>query len=247
MQFNALIVDPDLESRSRLKSACHHEQQSGERSFLGVYATSQLNLALNWIQEGREIDVVFISHRFTKEETTEFINRSKETTIGEDCAYISVLKPIEQEAAKVAVEIMSGSDGFLCEPFSVNDISVIVKIAEKVKRENAINRLRAASDLILNSVIEEIDTRALELKVRGATSRYTKQIRDAFRIFKNLDEVEREAFYTVMIERFSQVPPPVEIGYTGASKRVKGQLKSKLLEDLEQGKTDETAAPNSKG
>lgn len=238
MRFNALIIDPDLESRSRLKSACHHEQQSGEPSFRGVYATGQLSNALLSLQEGRDLDVLFLSHRFSKEESNKFIEDAKQTTVGEDCAYIMVLKPIEQDVTTVASDMLSGSDGFLCEPFSVNDISVIVKIAEKVKRENAINRLRAASGLILNSVIEEIDNRALELKLKGETTRYTKQIRDAFRIFKNLEDVEREAFYLVMISRFEQVPVPADLGYKGASKRVKGQLKSKLLQDLEETQPD---------
>jgi hypothetical protein len=174
---------------------------------------------------------MFLTHRFKKEAVTAFIEEAKTTTIGADCAYILVLNPREQNASTVATSMMTGTDGFLCEPFSVNSITEIVKIAEKVKLENAIKRLRAATSLILDNAMAEIDSRAQKIFDGDIHMPYPQKLKNAIQLFSSLDEHEKEAFREVMLETFSQAPPRPDIAYKGASKRVRGQLGSTPSDD----------------
>ncbi|MCB0343826.1 MAG: hypothetical protein KDD66_01845 [Bdellovibrionales bacterium] len=234
-KFNALIIDPDLESRARLKTAAHHEQQSGAQSFGAVFAVNSLRDGLVFLQNGRKADVVFLSHRLDHEEMVEFIDGAKKTTVGEDCAYIRVLKPSDKKAEKVAEQLLEGADGMLYEPFCVADLTIIVKIAAEVKRQNAIRRLSAATALLLGNAIEAIDYRAAALSVGAEHMPYPTELKHAFRMFKDMPKEEEAAFYDVVVERFISIktpPPKPKINYAGASKRVKTTLTEKLKEEL---------------
>lgn len=234
-RFNALIIDPDLESRARLKTAAHHEQQLGSQSFGAVFAVSTLRDGLTFLERERRADVVFLSHRLDSREMIEFIKAAKATRVGEDCAYIRVLKHSDQSAEKVAEKLLEGADGMLYEPFSVADLTVIVKIAAEVKRQNAIRRLSAATGLLLSNAIEEIDQRAIALSLGVETHSYPPELKQAFKMFKDLPPEERAAYYEVVVERFisiRQPPAKPSIKYAGASKRVKTTLTEKLKEEI---------------
>lgn len=234
-KFNALIIDPDLESRARLKTAAHHEQQSGSPSFGAVFAVNSLRDGLTFLQYGKKADVIFLSHRLDHAEMCEFIESAKKTDIGEDCAYIRVLRPSDQNAEKVAEQLLEGADGMLFEPFCVADLTKIVKIAAEVKRQNAIRRLSAATALLLGNAIDAIDHRAAAMSVGAELTPFPADLKHAFKMFKGMPEDEQAAYYEVVVERFIAIKkPPAKpsIGYAGASKRVKTTLTEKLKENL---------------
>jgi DNA-binding NarL/FixJ family response regulator len=216
-KYDAIIIDSDIETRMRLKQATTAVVDFGKVQQLGDAWEAIAKL------KGKErCDVVFISSRLGKEDTTNFIRDAKSTPQGQDAAYVLVLKG-EQDSGTVAHNVMLGADGFLVEPYSVDQLTEITALAARVRRERSQAREEAALRFLLSDIMK--------------VGRSTRKFKDLCGVLLSLQGDSRELYYQVAIDMFESAPPPRRIvqakRYSGASSRVKKQIEDKLLDELE--------------
>jgi DNA-binding NarL/FixJ family response regulator len=236
-KYDTLIIDPDMDTRMRLKTATSSVIQFGKVQLLNSLEDAQSNLDM-----GRPWDCIFVSYRFKKDEVAGFIKQAKEKKAGEDAAYVLILQTQEQSSSVVAESVMIGADGFLFEPYSVDQLVEITELAARVKLERSQEREAAALNFLLRDVMHQIDLIAYLKAVGYDVGRGMKRFKQMCTVFQALEGESLGVYYGIAVETFSEAPFPKQIyqkSYSGASKRVRERMEKKLLEELEKDLKDE--------
>lgn len=229
-KFDAVIIDPELDTRMRLKQATSSVHQFGK-----VHQQQSLREAMGRLSGDERCDVIFISYRFEQPEIVEFIKQAKGTKSGQDAAYVMLMRSKDQDATKVATNVMIGADGFLFEPYSVDYLVEITNLAAKVRKERADTRERGALTFLVNDIINQLDL-VSSMKAQGfevVTS--MKKLKEMCTVFSTLSPESFQVYTDVAIKQFGDAPVPKKIAqkkYGGASSRVKKKLEQKIAAEM---------------
>ncbi|MBN8549035.1 MAG: hypothetical protein J0M12_06950 [Deltaproteobacteria bacterium] len=231
-KFDAILVDPDLNSRMRLKQAT-----TAVPAFGTVQQTSTTNEALSRMGGGGEkCDVIFISYRIDQGEITNFIKKAKETKSGQDTAYVLVLKN-GADGASIAQNVIGGADGMLFEPYSVDYLYEITNLASRVKKERSTAREKAAISMLVQDLIAQVDQLAYLKSCSMDTSRAFKKMRDSSNFIQTLSPESLQVYYELAVNAFEAAPLPTDISkykkYGGVSDRIKKRMEKKVVAELE--------------
>lgn len=241
-KYDAMIIDPDLDSRMRLKQAT-----SSMYNFGKVFQVVSLEDALSKTKGSENIDVIFISYRFEEAKISGFIKQAKETRIGQDAAYILVLKTKDQDTTTVAKNVMVGADGFLFEPYSVDYLLEITRLSSKVKAERSLTREKAAINMVIHDVIGAIDQLSYIKQCKVDPGSSLRRLRELCTVFNNLDENKLKVYYDAAIKCFEDAPIPTNVfqtkRYGGVSSRIKKKMEAKILAEV-QLRTDTDKKPD---
>ena len=151
--FNALIVDPNVETRMRLKTAT-----TAVNSLKKIQLVNKTSEGISRLTESEfNWDLVFVSANIPRDEIAEFIKTAKETKIGGLCAYVLVMATKEQDSASIAENILLGGDGFLFEPYSIDALIEITDLATRVRHERLAAREKGAIALMIPDLIAQVD------------------------------------------------------------------------------------------
>lgn len=228
-KYHALICDPDLVTRNRLKTAASAVPRFGR-----IGMSESFRQAIDVMSGEMEFNVVFISDRIPQSEISTFIRDRRQTQQGQDAAYVIVLAKKADDTATVAQNMMVGADGFLFEPYSIDSLVEITELAKTVKRDRSREREATALTIVLNDIIPQIDLIA-QLKASGIDlGPNMKRLRDMCSIFRTLGDDSFAHYIAIASEKFEKAPVPV-VGkkkYGGVSDRVKKRLEEKHREDL---------------
>lgn len=231
--YNALIVSPDSDLRARLKLAVHHDQTLGSRTFDKVHACSSLEEAVIHLADDPRFDVVLIPDNYEQSKIESFMERLK-TFQNEKYGLVLVLRGSFEDKASLADKFMSGIDGCLCEPFSVESLGEITRIAERVRKENEDARISSAAGLVIESALDEIDFKCAEQSEKKRENFFSTALRRAIGIFRNLSPERRDDYYDTLmkaVDKRTPAPPqaaaPDGDGYTGPSEIIKKRLEAK--------------------
>lgn len=229
-KYDTLVIEPDMSARMRIKTATSAVPTFGRVIQCGT------------ITEGRErlkserYDVIFISCQFPQEETAAYIKSSKESANGQDAAFVLILKTQKQEASSVAQNVLVGADGLLFEPYSVDSLVEITRLAAKVKGERAVARETAAIKVLLSDVMEQTNLVAYLKSMKVDASRHHKKLKEMCAIFESFDEHKRQLYIEVAVEQFINAPlptPPKNLpNYSGVSSRIKRRIEEKIAAKL---------------
>ncbi|MDC0357418.1 hypothetical protein OAO01_01255 [Oligoflexia bacterium] len=237
VRYNALIIDPDLDTRMRLKAATTSVVQFGK-----VQLVTSITEATRRLEAGEACDVMFLSYRFERADIGTFIKNAKETKAAQDAAYVLVLQTSEQDSQTVAENVMIGADGLLFEPYSVDYLVEITELAARVKKERGAAREAAALKFLLTDVMHQIDLIAYLKSVGYDVGRGIRRFKQMCGVFNTLEKDSLEVYYDLAVDMFSEAPFPKKIyqkNYKGASSRVKKKMEQKLLAELEKDLLDE--------
>ncbi len=157
--MHALIINPDLDSRIRLKQALNFVPE-----FKIVKMVSTLTEALQRLRAGESFGSVFVSTLFGHEVAREFIGQSKESAGGRESAYILTLSG-GAKSIEVAADLSHGADGFLVEPFSVDALQKIYRLAVRVKKQFILARQKESLRLLMQEAADCIDHHAFSLSL----------------------------------------------------------------------------------
>ncbi len=236
-KYNGIILDPDMPSRMKLKQATTQVSD-----FTKVTPVGTINDANSILNSGEgNVDIIFVSARFDNATIISFINQAKLTKAGQDTAYIMVMKALPQGGATLAQNMMMGGDSILCEPYSVDSMLEITRIAAEVKKERADTREKMAITLLLGDIISQVDVIAC-LKSSGCEPGTSiRKFRDICGSLKNLSPEKIGYYYDLMVTKFmeAKIPPKALSShkkYAGVSSRVKKKMESKIIAAME--KTD---------
>ncbi len=241
-KYDTIIIDPDLDSRMRLKQA-----MSAVYNFGKTYQVINLDESLSRLKTGTEtIDVIFVSYRFPQDEITKFIQQAKETKNGQDCAYVLVLKSKDQDSSTVAQNVMIGADGFLFEPYSVDVLLEMTQLAARVKVERSGAREKAAINMLVQDVIGQIDQvsyiKSCKIDIGGSM----KKLRDLCSFFQSLGPEKVSLYYDSALKSFEEAPVPKNVfqhkKYSGVSSRIKKKMEDKILADIAKSEAEKKSA-----
>jgi hypothetical protein len=204
--------------------------------FKGVNNVTSLDGARGYLMDNL-IDVVFISYQFTDEEVEQFIEDAKKIKGGLDSAYVFVLKDEDQEGSRAAKSILIGADGLLFEPYSVDRLVEITKLAARVKKDRGEARERAALEMILDEAMVTLDVLAT-LKADGIEPHtIIRKFHRSCEPLVALQNGKLANYLNTAVDKFEDAPLPEELPethrYKGASNRVKTKVQDFLVEKIE--------------
>lgn len=230
--ITALVVDPELESRMRLKAATASAHRFGK-----VVLANSYGEGLARITESEGFDVIFLTHSLGESEIQNFIAESKKSEQGSTSAYVLVLKTAKQDTSTVASSMVSGADGFLCEPYSVDVLLEMAELAERVKGERQSARKEAAAVMLFDKVGKEISNIALKISLGKADFKSMKDMKNLGKTIQGLELDSLESYERAILKAFDDKAPPPQLPskYRGASSRVKklvDEIGQKALNDL---------------
>jgi DNA-binding NarL/FixJ family response regulator len=230
-KYDALLVDPDIQSRMRLKQATTAVTNFGKVLQVGSFKEAQDKLRAT-----TNCDVVFISYKLDMPDITGFVKAAKETPQARDAAYILVLGGKDQDSSTVATSVISGFDGMLFEPYSVDNLLEITEIAARVRKERSRAREEAAIRLLVSDLMNQLDFVAYLKKSQGDSGRVLKKFKETCAVLKTLSPESLAIYSSLAVDMFEQAPLPKKVfqrkNYSGASSRVKKKMEDKLLAEL---------------
>ena len=232
-KYDAFIVDSDIDTRMRLRQATSSVPQFGKIHVFSSPRECTQKLQLG----GDHCDVIFLSSKFEMSEVQEFIRLAKETKTGQDSAYILVLGARDQGSGVIANNVMIGVDGFLFEPYSVDQLVEITGLSAKVKRERSASRERIGLTLLLTDIINQVDLVAYLKSLGHEPGTSLKKLKDLTQGLAALSPESFQVYVELAIKLFSDAPIPKKAfkteNYKGASSRVKKKMGEKVVADAE--------------
>jgi CheY-like chemotaxis protein len=220
-----------MDVRMRLKQAT-----SSVTNFGKVHQASIPREALEKMRVEGPIDVVFISYQYDKQQLTDFVKEAKQDPAGQDTAYVLILKRKGESNAALAEYMLTGADGFLFEPFSVDELVEITVLATRIKKERLAARELIAVKLLLKDLIKHLDALYLLLRNGMLAETTKKKFEHLCSRLPTLQPETKILYYDLAVEMFGRVPVPnrdhVGRRYEGNSRRVKERLEKLLLERL---------------
>ena len=100
--------------------------------FPTVHVANSLQEAERHLSE-EPIDIVFIAIREDGDVVNRFIKRLKQELAGRDAAYVLLLEG-RRNSVEIARTLLDGADALLLEPYSVESLHAISRLAEKIKK-----------------------------------------------------------------------------------------------------------------
>ncbi len=232
-KFDAFIVDSEIDTRMRLRQATSSVTQFGK---IHVFSSTR-ECSQRFQVGGDHCDVVFLSSKFDTKDVQDFIHVSKETKTGQDTAYILVLGARDQGSGVIANNVMIGVDGFLFEPYSVDQLVEITTLSAKVRKERSAARERIGLTLLLTDIINQVDLVAYLKGLGHEPGTSMKKLKELTHNLGNLSPESFQVYVELAIKIFSEAPVPKKAfktdNYKGASSRVKRKADSKVVSEAE--------------
>ena len=229
-RYEAIVVDPEIDSRTRLRQATLAISLFGK-----VQQSSDPHDAIYRLRDFDRFDVIFLSHRLGDETVSRFIRDAREIPSSRDAAFVLLLSPNDQGGSTIASSMMNGINGFLFEPFSADSLLEITRLAAQVRAERAQARECAAISLLITQIGLQLDV-VWQLRRSGhggAVS--TRSLREMCSVLTSLETQSLDFYYDTICDKWSTLRPPIHVAqkiYNGASKRLRERAEQKVADTI---------------
>lgn len=226
-KFHALIIEPDIDARMRIKQATTAAPKFGH-----IHSANSISDAMTQIEYLEDpVDIIFVSKRVPFDKMQSFFQFSRASKRTEDAAHVVLFQSQEEGNALIKTILELGADGILCEPYSVDQLSEITELATFIKRERAKERERGAISILIDDLARQIDLVSVLKATGGEPGQSRKALLELSRLAKGLSEEGKEFYFEKLVDKFSALPAPPKAFqasfYSGASERVKKLLSKK--------------------
>jgi CheY-like chemotaxis protein len=228
-RYNVLIVEPEGESRGKLKQTA-----MALTLFNKIHSVSSLTEVLERRIPHEHIDIVVLSYHFSQDDIWKFIEQAKAAPWGEDWAYVLVLKSSEQKSENIASSMIGGVDGFLLEPYSADSLREMAQIAATVKDKNERRRKKMALKVLLKEISGHLDALAFLHAYGKDGGRAERQMKQCCENLTKLCHEDMELYTESLLEVFEDLPLLVNTSYRGVSKRVRDKFEEHMMREIEE-------------
>lgn len=232
-KITCLIIDSDIPARMRLKQAAIPLGKFSNTSICSSFEETTQKLSGEYVA-----DLIFISERFEEEVTTDFVRRAKDMKGGQDSAFVLVLGSQTDQSQRIARSVLTGFDGFLMEPFSVNDLEGVVKLTQRIKKERSSAREKRALELLLRDMIKQLDKIAFIASKGRDPKNALKKMHAMCATLEGMGPQAKEIYYECVVTAMENAPlnsfSADFKNYAGTSTRIKKALEDKMLAQMEQ-------------
>lgn len=232
-KYDAIIVNPDMSARMRLKQVC-----ASVINFGRIIPVGSVHETMQRLRDENEqpVQVIFIAHQVGHEATVAFIKDAKTTKNGQDAAFILVLPTKDQASSDVAQAMMIGADGVLFEPYSVDILVEITLISARVRKDRWVGREEAAYKLLLNDLMQQLDMLAFSKSAKYELGPALKLFRQAAGVLQSLEKDSLDIYHRIAIDAFENAPIPQALlqkkKYIGASNRVRKLMSDRMTNEI---------------
>ena len=190
--------------------------------FPTVHVANSLEEAERHLSE-EPIDIVFIAIREDGDVVNRFIKRLKQELAGRDAAYVLLLEG-RRNSVEIARTLLDGADALLLEPYSVESLHAIGRLAEKIKKERSRARMQVPLRLLVREIAAQLGQVA-RLEKSGASGLVSRSVlQEMCSVLGELDQETLSLYFEVIMEVFPELPAThssVHVGtYRGVSQCV---------------------------
>ena len=190
--------------------------------FPTVHVANSLQEAERHLSE-EPIDIVFIAIREDGDVVNRFIKRLKQELAGRDAAYVLLLEG-RRNSVEIARTLLDGADALLLEPYSVESLHAISRLAEKMKKERSRMRMQVPLRLLVREIAAQLGQVA-RLEKSGASGLVSRSVlQEMCSVLGELDQETLSLYFEVILEVFPELPAThcsVHVGtYRGVSQCV---------------------------
>jgi response regulator RpfG family c-di-GMP phosphodiesterase len=228
-QLTLLLVDNDIDSRMRLRHAVSTVQAFGEAVQVNNLEDARLRLDC----AATKFDVVFLSYEFPREQLSKLISDGKSLKCGRDAAYVMLFAGNEDRNKSIAEGLLAGTDGFLFEPFSIDQLVDVTKLAAKIKLQRAAARQMLSLDFIVKDFVRLIDVYSRLTMMGCDASKARARVERMSNTVKSFEPEAQEAFLQALVEMFMLQPTPDPIFQRFKKEGIRSmRLRMRLAENL---------------
>lgn len=155
-----------------------------------------------------------------------------------------MLRTSDQSSQNIARNVLHGADGFLLEPFSVDVLTEITRLATQIKKDRSRGREKKAVAILVDDVIAHIDLIACMLSFSMNVQNAMKKLREKCIGFNELKAESLDVFFETVAEKFEAAKLPqissIIKGYVGSSERLRKKFEAKMLAELQKSQSPDS-------
>jgi addiction module HigA family antidote len=207
--FRTLIIEPDANARNRLVVVLKNIIFKGQLNYAKTPKDAIEKLAVVGQQ-----DCIIITSTLELDRIKEFIHRAKSTPEGKKSLYLVSLAKEEKDSSSIASMFLRGLDGFICEPYSADEIQDLLLTAKEARAKQESmpddsSRLAATLDFLVVDMIGHIDTVARKLNQDIEDAYALRSMRETGKTLSQLyEKVSKETFERILVRRFEDAKIP---------------------------------------
>lgn len=199
-----------MSSRTRLREALKNVAYKSE-----IIPAHNVEEVLENFKKGQVTTAVFINSALGFQKIADFAKAVREDEADTKPLVIVCLRAEHQENGLVASLYLEGVNGFICEPFSVDNLRDLINTAKESSSKGSTSeaKLESASDFLIGGVIEQFDVVSKQQKQTQRHGGYAfKTLQRLSESMKEIYEKIPEKFQEIMLSRFEKVEAPKNSG-----------------------------------
>ena len=207
-KLHSLVLDNDINARTRLREVLKNIALKSEVEYV-----RNIEQVLSRV-EAKRFDCLFISSSLGSDALDGAISKVRNSTRGAKLLLIVNLRPADKDSITVASLFLKGSNGFICEPYSAEEIVQLIEDAKKSKeiagQDQA--KLAGSAGLLVRSAMQQIDQLAYDRAVGKEGKGFAG--RELERIAESLKEIAPkigEQYTEILVEAFQEAKVPRDI------------------------------------
>ncbi len=223
MQFRAVVVEPVGSTRIIAVQAIRVLA-----AFQDVQSSPGISEARSYCLNRQQVDLIFLSYRLNPEQSKNFIAEMKQRFAKTGCAFISVLRSVDASDMGIACALAQGTDGILCEPYSVEQLNHCLAVAAKMKLSGGKERAKAGISFALISLVNQLQ----EAEAKGATAVFDdkdkswRELTEICRNVKALATMAGASYEEIISEIFSEIGGRAEDMRNTVSRRLQEKFQN---------------------
>lgn len=221
MKFRALVIEPVGNIRAFSVQAIRalHE-------FREVASSASISSALEYCGRHEKVDLCFLSPRLGHDECKTFITKARRMLADHKCAFISVINAMDLSEHAVGSELSKGTDGILCEPYSVDDLRRCLKVAAQMKMSGVKDRAKAGISFVLMSLIQRVQAAEDKEKALDENDKKWVQMMHICSDLKALTIMAEENFDAIIKEIFAEIEEKSPVIQNTVSRRLQEKFQA---------------------
>lgn len=226
-KYQVAVLDTNNERRNRLKVALGAAGDYGDLSPFNSKDTF-----IEALPNFEVLDIAFISIDFSVADFKELVRANRAGSKDSDTCFVVMLQQSQKSKETIATFTAAGAEGFLLEPFSVDEAREISHVATGLRAERRLAREIASYQSVARSLVAHFDNLALLKRLNAPLGVAIRAIRESCRMFESLEGESLERAQRIVFAAFEEAPPArnvlLEIEYAGPSKFVRKRMAERL-------------------
>lgn len=196
--LDAIIIEPVLEKRS-------HFRELAKKLCKSVAVSSSLQEGAEKIRSLKNCDVVYVSSRFDFESAKQFVIGCKRTNVAKDSANLLIGEALsESNLAKLS---LSGFDGVLIEPATLEAFKASTEVALRARSEKLKLRTKKSMDILVKSLAAQIDELYVKKKTGHLFFMAQEKLKNLGKEIRSLDSDTLALYFETITELFPDSSP----------------------------------------